>query len=74
MDPYPTPAPDDDWQGVDDARLVAIQMAASGRTRGQVREHLHNQMGLGETRSILDEIFGAGSQEDARVPWTAFPR
>ena len=81
VDPYPTPpapapaAPGgEDWQGVDDARLVAIQMAAAGRTRGQVREHLHNQMGLGETRSILDEIFGAGSQEDARVPWTAFHR
>jgi hypothetical protein len=77
VDPYPTPATPaggEDWQGVDDARLVAIQMAAAGRTRGQVREHLHNQMGLGETRPILDEIFGAGSQEDARVPWTAFPR
>ena len=23
---------------------------------------------------ILDEIFGAGTPEDARVPWTAFPR
>jgi hypothetical protein len=73
-EPYPTPAGGEDWQGVDDARLVAIQMAAAGRTRGQVREHLHNQMGLGETRSILDEVFGTGSQEDARVPWTAFPR
>ena len=64
----------EDWQGIDDARLVGIQMAAAGRTRGQVREHLQNQMGVGETRSILDEIFGAGAPEDARVPWTAFPR
>ncbi len=70
---YGNPAAPDASQGVDDARLVAIQMAASGRTRGQVREHLHNQMGLGDTRPILDEIFGAGSHEDARVPWTAFP-
>jgi hypothetical protein len=72
--PAPAPAGGEEWQGVDDARLVAIQMAAAGRTRGQVREHLHNQMGMGETRSVLDEIFGTGSQEDARVPWTAFPR
>lgn len=62
------------WQGVDDGRLVGIQMAAAGRTRGQVRDYLHNQLGLGETRNILDEIFGEGSAEDARVPWTAFPR
>jgi hypothetical protein len=62
------------WQGVDDGRLVGIQMAAAGRTRGQVRDYLHNQLGLGETRHILDEIFGEGSAEDARVPWTAFPR
>lgn len=72
--PPQSPAAGEDWQGVDDARLVGIQMAAAGRTRGQVREHLHNQMGLGETREILDEIFGPGSPEDARVPWTAFGR
>jgi vacuolar-type H+-ATPase subunit H len=81
--PPPAPAPDpvaapdqgqESWQGVDDGRLVGIQMAAAGRTRGQVREYLHNQLRLGETRGILDEIFGEGSGEDARVPWTAFPR
>lgn len=71
--PAPAPAGGENWQGVDDARLVGIQMAAAGRTRGQVREHLQNQMGLGDTRSILDEIYGPGSPEDARVPWTAFP-
>lgn len=71
--PGPDPEPES-WQGVDDGRLVGIQMAAAGRTRGQVRDYLHNQLGLGETRSILDEIFGEGSAEDARVPWTAFPR
>ncbi len=67
-------APGEEWQGVDDARLVGIQMAAAGRTRGQVREHLHSQLGIGDARAILDEIFGPGSPEDARVPWTAFPR
>ena len=80
--PPPAPAPDpaatdqgqESWQGVDDGRLVGIQMAAAGRTRGQVRDYLHNQLHLGETRGILDEIFGEGSGEDARVPWTAFPR
>ncbi|HKJ35189.1 MAG TPA: hypothetical protein VKA36_01360 [Solirubrobacterales bacterium] len=59
---------------VDDAKLVAIQMAASGRTRQEVREHLHSAMAVTDTRQLLDEVFGAGSAEDARVPWTAFPR
>jgi hypothetical protein len=75
----PSPAPgaagdqgQESWQGVDDGRLVAIQMAAAGRTRGQVRDYLHNQLGLGETRGILDEVFGEGSAEGARVPWNAF--
>ena len=83
LPPYAPPSPQppapagtgtgESWQGVDDARLIGIQMAAAGRTRGQVREHLHTQLGLGETRGILDEIYGPGSPEDARVPWTAFP-
>lgn len=59
---------------VDDAKLIAIQMAASGRTRHEVREHLHSVMGVTDTKQLLDEIFGADSAEDARVPWTAFPR
>ena len=59
---------------MDDARLVAIQMAAAGSTRGQVREHLAQGMGVAEPSTVLDEIFGPGSAEDSRVPWTAFPR
>lgn len=61
-------------QSLDDGRLVAIQMAAAGSTRRQVREHLHQAMGISDTRGVLDEIFGPGSGEDSRVPWTAFPR
>jgi hypothetical protein len=52
---------------VDDARLIAIQMAASGRTRRQVREDLNSVMGVTDTGQLLDEIFGAGSAEDARA-------
>ena len=62
---------DGGWRQQDDARMVAIQMAASGATRGGVREHLHRALGLSDTASVLDEVFGPGTGEDARVPWTS---
>jgi hypothetical protein len=60
----------DAGSGLDNARLIAIQMAAAGRTRREVGEHLQDQVGVSASGTILDEIFGAGSAEDARVPWT----
>ena len=62
------------WQDLDDARMEAIQMAATGATRAAVREHLHQGLGAADAGPILDEIFGPGTSEDARVPWTAGPR
>jgi hypothetical protein len=56
---------------LDEVRTVAIQMAAGGGTRGDVREHLHRTLGVSEATGILDEVFGAGSGEQDRVPWTA---
>ena len=67
-DPVPEPSPPPD-----DAMVVAIQMAAGGRSRQEVREHLQAALGLLESSPILDQVFGPGSAEDARVPWTAFP-
>lgn len=62
------------WREIDDARMVAIQMATTGTTRAGVRDHLNRALGIGDTASILDEIFGVDTGEDARVPWTAGPR
>ena len=62
------------WRQIDDARMVAIQMATTGATRAGVREHLNHALGVTDTAAILDEIFGTGSGEDAQVPWTAAPR
>lgn len=70
----PPPPPLAPAQQLDDTRLVAIQMAAAGSTRAQVREHLRDAIGVADPRAILDEIFGAGAAENARVPWTAFSR
>lgn len=71
--PSPPPAPSN-WRRIDDARMVAIQMATTGATRAGVREHLNHALGVVDTAAILDEIFGAGTGEDAQVPWTATPR
>lgn len=62
---------DTGWREQDEARMVAIQMAATGATRGSVREHLHRALGLRDTGAVLDEVFGPGSGEDAQVPWTS---
>lgn len=67
-------APDPGWREQDEARMVAIQMAASGATRGSVREHLHQALGLRDTGPVLDEVFGPGSGENAQVPWTSSRR
>ncbi len=54
--------------------MVAIQLAATGATRAGVRDHLQRGLGIADATVILDEVFGAGSRDDTRVPWTAEPR
>jgi hypothetical protein len=41
------------------ARLVAIEMAVAGRTRDEVDEHLRDAFDVGDTRALLDDVFGA---------------
>jgi hypothetical protein len=55
------------------AHIVAIQMAAAGRTRGQVESHIRTSLGIAEPSAVLDEVFGEGTPDDATVPW-ARPR
>lgn len=58
----------------DSVRTIAIQMAGAGWTRHDVGKHLQQSLGIADTEPILEEIFGAGSPDDARVPWTAYQR
>lgn len=51
------------------ARLVALQMAVAGGNRGEVEAHLRRAFDLDEPRSILDDIFGSGTDSDKRVVW-----
>ncbi len=57
-------------QELNDARMIAIQLAGAGGTRADVRGHLNRALGIVEAEPTLDEIFGPGTGEDARVPWT----
>jgi len=49
--------------------MFAIQMASAGSTRGDIRGHLTRALGVPDPEATLDEIFGAGTADDARVPW-----
>ena len=76
-EPEPAQAPITDapgWRELDDAKMVAIQLAASGATRAGVRDHLQRGLGIPDAGTILDEVFGVGSRDDTRVPWTTGPR
>lgn len=58
----------------DGVRAIVIQMAAAGWTRHELSDHLERTLGLADPEPVLDEVFGAGSADDARVPWTTYPR
>ncbi len=66
--PRPATAP---VANTDGARLVAIEMAVAGFTRSEVRDRLTREYGLADPLEILDDVFGAGSDGDSRMPWGA---
>ncbi|MGE4427474.1 MAG: hypothetical protein AB7G37_13575 [Solirubrobacteraceae bacterium] len=43
---------------VGEARVVALGMAADGRPRAEVAEHLRVELGLSDPRRVLDYVFG----------------
>lgn len=45
---------------LDDARLVALQMAVAGRTRDEVSAHLRAAFDVGDPDPILDHVFVEG--------------
>jgi vacuolar-type H+-ATPase subunit H len=51
------------------ARLVALQMAVAGGNRGEVEAHLRRAFELDDPTSILDDVFGRGTDEKKRVVW-----
>src|SRR5699024_4934522 len=70
--PAPQAAPPIDRAWVE-ARQAAIHMAAAGNTRRQVETQLRDFLGVPEPQALLDQVFGAGSDGDTRVPWAIAP-
>ncbi|HEY1594126.1 MAG TPA: hypothetical protein VGF74_01920 [Thermoleophilaceae bacterium] len=57
----PAHVPRDDGETrLDDARLVALQMAVAGRTRDEVGAHLRTAFDVGDPDPILDHVFVEG--------------
>jgi hypothetical protein len=71
-EPIEAPATESAGAGPDQAlgaRLVALQMAVAGGNRGEVESHLRRAFDLSEPGSILDDIFGSGTDSEKRVVW-----
>jgi alkylhydroperoxidase/carboxymuconolactone decarboxylase family protein YurZ len=47
--------------GLDSVRLVAIEMAVSGRSREEVGRHVRAAYDLADVESLLDDVFGPPS-------------
>jgi vacuolar-type H+-ATPase subunit H len=54
---------------LEEMRILAVQMASSGSTRGEVFSHLREAVGMDDPDAILDEVFGAESAEHSRAAW-----
>ena len=48
--------------GLDSARLVAIEMAETGRSREEVGRHVRAAYDLADVESLLDDVFGPPSE------------
>lgn len=57
-------------EAVEEARLLALQMAMGGRTRGEVEADLRHGLRLAHPDAILDDVFGKGTAADQRIPWS----
>jgi hypothetical protein len=64
-----TPAPQQTAAAHLKARLVAIEMAVAGASRGDVAERLGREFFGEDAAAILDDVFGSGSVSGARMPW-----
>ena len=62
------------FEPAEEARLMALQMAMTGRTRGEVEADLRHGLGVEEPESILDDVFGKGTPPSERIPWSGVGR
>lgn len=62
------PAPPSTDQ-LDSARLVALSMAASGRSRGEVEAHLRHELGITDHGPLIDYVFGISTPASVVPSW-----
>ena len=55
--------------GPANARVVAIQMAVAGASRGEVDAQLRERFGIADTAPILDDVFGESTDDSSRMSW-----
>jgi hypothetical protein len=55
--PVESPPPEERDERLENARLVALQMAVAGRSREEVAAHLRDEFSLDEPEPILEQIF-----------------
>jgi hypothetical protein len=67
--PGVAPVPSNVPAASEGARLVAIEMAVGGASRGEVGERLTQEFGVVDPSVILDDVFGAGTAPGSRMPW-----
>ena len=58
--PDDAPSGEGSHSRLDDARLVALQMAVAGRSRDEVAEHLRTAFDVSDPEPILDHVFAEG--------------
>jgi vacuolar-type H+-ATPase subunit H len=55
---------------LEEARLMALQMAMAGRTRAEVEADLRSGLRLEDPAAVLDDVFGRGAPGSQRIPWS----
>lgn len=62
-------APADSPDKIDSARLVALSMAAEGRSREDVERIVRDQLGIREHEALLDYVFGISTPSSIVPSW-----
>jgi hypothetical protein len=59
---------------IEEARLMALQMAMAGRTRAEADADLRHGLGVADPEPVLDDVFGKGTPGSQRIPWSDVSR
>ena len=59
---------------IEEARLMALQMAMAGRTRAEAEADLRHGLRVADPEPVLDDVFGKGTPGSQRIPWSGVSR